>query len=150
MTGNYTTIFSRYTVPYVIFYGGGDGDGNTTLAEHSCTKLSYTKPFHWHFSSTDDYKCTWTRKYNLLDCITWLDITSSMPYEIWGRFKNMYELLNLRALKFSPVDKIYIFQCMGKIFCVEFQRYPLKFHTKYLTRTLKDMNFIQHRKFKSF
>ena len=25
----------------------------------------------------------------------------------------------IRALKFSPVDKIYIFQCMGKIFCVE-------------------------------
>ena len=25
---------------------------------------------------------------------------------------------------------------MGKIFCVEFQRYPLKFHTKYLTHTL--------------
>ena len=60
-----------------------------------------------------------------------------------GRFKNTYELLNLRALKFSYVNKIHIFQCMGKIFCVEFQRYPLKFHTKYLTHTLKDMIFIQ-------
>ena len=49
-----------------------------------------------------------------------------------------YELLNLRALKFSLVNKIHIFQCMGKIFSVEFQRYPLKFHTKYLTHTLKD------------
>ena len=48
-----------------------------------------------------------------------------------GRFKNTYELLNQRALKFSYVNKIHIFQCMGKIFCVEFQRYPLKFHTKY-------------------
>ena len=66
-----------------------------------------------------------------------------------GRFKNTYELLNLRALKFSPVNKIHIFQCMGKIFCVEFQRYPLKFHTKYLTHTLKDMIFIQHWHFKS-
>ena len=28
---------------------------------------------------------------------------------------------------------------MGKIFCVEFQRVPMKFHTKYLTHTLKDM-----------
>ena len=28
---------------------------------------------------------------------------------------------------------------MGEIFCVEFQSYPLKFHTKYLTHTLKDM-----------
>ena len=26
----------------------------------------------------------------------------------WGRFKNTYELLNLRALEFSPVDKISI------------------------------------------
>ena len=43
--------------------------------------------------------------------------------ETWGRFKNTYELLNLRAFKFSPLDKIYIFQCMGKIFCVQFQRY---------------------------
>ena len=58
--------------------------------------------------------------------------------EISGAFlKNTYELLNLRALKFLSVNKIYIFHCMGKIFCVEFQRYPLQFHTKYLTRTLK-------------
>ena len=66
-----------------------------------------------------------------------------------GRFKNTYELLNLRALKYSPVNKIHIFQCMGEIFCVEFQRYPLKFHTKYLTHTLKDMISIQHWNFKS-
>ena len=66
-----------------------------------------------------------------------------------GRFNNTYELLNLRALKFSPVDKIRIFQCMGMIFCVEFQRYPLKFHTKYLTHTLKDVTYKQHWNFKS-
>ena len=66
-----------------------------------------------------------------------------------GRFKKTYELLNLRALKISPVNKIHIFQCMGKIFCVEFQRVPLKFHTKYLTHTLKDTIFIQHWNFKS-
>ena len=30
-----------------------------------------------------------------------------------GRFKNTYELLNLRVLKFSYVNKIHIFQCMG-------------------------------------
>ena len=66
-----------------------------------------------------------------------------------GRFKNTYELLNLRALKFSPVNKIHIFQCMGMIFCVEFQRYPLKFHSKYLTHTLKDVTFMQHWNFKS-
>ena len=49
-------------------------------------------------------------------------------------FKNTYELLNLRALKFSLVNKIYIFQCMGKIFCVEFQRYPHKISCPYIER----------------
>ena len=53
-----------------------------------------------------------------------------------GRFKNVYELLNLRALKISMLYKNHIFQCMGKIFCVKFQRVPLKFHIKYLTHTL--------------
>ena len=58
------------------------------------------------------------------------------------RFKNTYELLNLRALKISTLYKNRIFQCMSKIFSVEFQRYLLKFHTKYLTHTLKDEHFI--------
>ena len=61
-----------------------------------------------------------------------------------GHFKNTYELLNLRALKILMSYKNRIFQCMGQIFCVEFQRYPLKFHTKYLTHTLEDIIFIQH------
>ena len=55
-----------------------------------------------------------------------------------GRFKNVYEFLKLRPLQSSFINKLQIFQCMGKIFCVIFQRYPLKFHTKYLTHTLKD------------
>ena len=59
----------------------------------------------------------------------------------WGRFKISDELLNLGALKFSPVNKIHIFQCMVKIFCAEFQRVPLKFNTKYLTHILKDAIF---------
>ena len=65
-----------------------------------------------------------------------------------GCLKNAYKLPNLKTLKFSPLNK-HIFQCMGKIFCVEFQRVPLKFHTKYLTHTLKDIIFIQYGNFKS-
>ena len=38
-----------------------------------------------------------------------------------------YELLNLSALKFSTLYKNLTFQYMGKVFCVEFQRYSLKF-----------------------
>ena len=30
-----------------------------------------------------------------------------------GRFKKAYELLNLRALKFAPVNRMHIFQCMN-------------------------------------
>ena len=41
----------------------------------------------------------------------------------WGYFKNAYELFNLRALKFSPVNKIHKIQCMSKIFCVDFEEY---------------------------
>ena len=55
----------------------------------------------------------------------------------------MYQLLNLRALKISMLYKNHIFQYMDKIFCVEFQRVPLKFHTKYLTYTLKDAQLSQ-------
>ena len=39
-------------------------------------------------------------------------------------FKNTYELVNLRARKFSILNKNHIFQCMGKISCVQLERYP--------------------------
>ena len=65
------------------------------------------------------------------------------------RFKNAYELLNLRALKISMFYENHIFLWMGKIFCVEFKRVPLKFHTTYLTHTLKDVDIIRMWKFKS-
>ena len=60
-----------------------------------------------------------------------------------GHFKNAYELLNLRALKIQCCIKI-MFQYMGKIF----QRYPLKFQTKYLTHILKYVYVIHRWKFK--
>ena len=83
-------------------------------------------------------------------CISFIwSCDQSIPHMPGGRFKNTYELLNLRALKYSHVNKIHIFQCVGEIFCVEFQRYPLKFHTKYLTHSLKDIIFMQHWNFKS-
>ena len=51
-------------------------------------------------------------------------IVTGPYYKEQGRFKNVYELLNLRALKISMLYKTRIFQCMGKKFCVEFQRVP--------------------------
>ena len=46
------------------------------------------------------------------------------------------------VLKLSLLKQLHVFQFMGKIFCVEFQRFTSKFHTKYLTHTLKDAIFI--------
>ena len=51
-----------------------------------------------------------------------------------GCFKNNYELSNLRALKVSPVNKIDIFQCMGKIFCVVPFEIPHKISCPYIER----------------
>ena len=39
-----------------------------------------------------------------------------------GRFKNAYDLVNLRAIKIPMLYKNRVFQCMTAIFCVEFQR----------------------------
>ena len=74
-------------------------------------------------------------------------IKSTKTKVVWcapgGAFQSTRELLILSALKFSILYKNEIFHCVGKIFCVEFQRFPLKFHTKYLTHALKDDDFIQ-------
>ena len=47
--------------------------------------------------------------------------SSHTPLWTGGHFKSIYELLNLRALQFSPVNKIHIFQCTGEIFVAEFK-----------------------------
>ena len=101
------------------------------------TMIFYT--YVWRIFRHDDFIQIWYM-YQLI---------TSTSAVLGGVSKNTYELLNQRALKFSYVNKIHIFRCMGKIFCVEFQRYPLKFHTKYLTHTLKDMIFMQFWNFKS-
>ena len=69
---------------------------------------------------------------------------------VWERSKNAYELLNIRSLKISMLHKNCVFHRVNKIFRVEFQMYPVKFHTKYLAHTLKDVYFIHIWKFKSF
>ena len=74
----------------------------------------------------------WLRK-SSSECYKMLVCTSTATT---GAFQNAYEFVNLGTLKFSTLYKNRIFQCMGNIFRVEFQRYPLKFNTKYLTHTL--------------
>ena len=57
-------------------------------------------------------------------------------YKTQGRFKDVNELLNLRALKFSPLYKYTV--VWAKYFMRNFT-WPLKFHTRYVTHTSKDM-----------
>ena len=52
------------------------------------------------------------------------------PYSSGGRFKNNFELINLEARKVVHINKLHIFQSMGKIFCVEFQREPIHWKFK--------------------
>ena len=40
-------------------------------------------------------------------------------------------------------SKMHILRCMGSKFCVKFQRYPLKFHTKFSTHTTQNMHFMR-------
>ena len=99
--------------------------------------LTYVKYHHVNLRRTH-----WTQ---LLEVLTTSSIQSSklpmisegFSVSSGGHFKNTYELLYLRAVTFSLVNEIHIFQCMGKIVCVEFIRVPLKFHTKYLIHTWK-------------
>ena len=80
----------------------------------------------------------------------WFGLSLILIHEPCGaEGSKMLELVYLRTLKFSLINKLHIFQCMGKIFCVEFQREPLKFHIQYLTQTLKDTIFIQCWKLKN-
>ena len=104
-----------------------------TYYQSDLKKFSLMK-FYLKFKSFHSRKCIW--KCCLQNGGHF--VSASMCFKCWsitdtgpgGHFKNTYELLHLRALKFSPANGIHIFQCMGKIFCVEFQRVPLKFHTK--------------------
>ena len=66
-------------------------------------------------------------------------------YNVNVKFKDAYKLLNIKAPKLSPANKIHIFQCLGKILWVEFQMVPLKFHTKISYPYIERCNFfIQH------
>ena len=77
----------------------------------------------------------------------WTECASIMYIYIYMAYT--YVLLNLRALKIQALYKNRISQCMSTIFCVEFQRYHLKLHTKYLAHTMKDVYFAHGWKFKN-
>ena len=54
--------------------------------------------------------CTTHNFTHLVRGPSWPHWGHSEGWQSWGAFKSTYELLNLRALKFSPMNAIYIFQ----------------------------------------
>ena len=80
----------------------------------------------------------YNQKHQLLSIVqSWI----LAPISVWA--------LKSKSYKISMLYNNHIFQCMDMIFCVEFQRVPLKFHAKYLTHTLKNVDVIHRWKFKS-
>ena len=80
----------------------------------------------------------------------WLNHVYGAHYVLYVEWSNLLNLcwcihgsLETRDFKISVLNKSHIFQCMGNIFCVEFQRYPLKFRTKCLPLILEDVYLIQ-------
>ena len=57
----------------------------------------------------------------------------------WGRFKNAYDVLNMKTLIYLTCGKTTHFSMYGLDIFVEFQKVPSKF----LTHTLKDAIFTQ-------
>ena len=60
-------------------------------------------------------KFGWQESFSWLILDPWIQFYKAGPE---GHFKNTYELVNLGAHKVSLINKLHIFQCMGKIFNV--------------------------------
>ena len=94
-----------------------------------------------------------------LYCSVWFLDTVSTELVITEDNDRQYVMNIMAALALGGVwktwarksfsNKLHIFQCMGKIFHTEFQREPLKFHTKFLTHILKEKIFIQYWQFRN-
>ena len=87
------------------------------------------------------YECVWWLLTNY-DSLHYIGCRRSKHCPT-GAFQKHFHAHESRSPSISLLNRIQIFQCIGKIFCVEFQGVPLKFHTKYLAHTLKDMFFLQ-------
>ena len=111
------------------------------MTEYCIEYYTNIKRCHGNFLSSINKVLSHTHVYLNLGVCVCVKLTAYMH----GRLS----LSNLRALKISMLYEYHIYMCMGEIFCAEFRRVSLKFHTKYLTHTLKDVDFIHRWKYKS-
>ena len=110
----------------------------------------------------DTYSCSSSARYSTSVSvlrISWYKVSSMMTISCAINGGNVNTSLNFgftvylwnkRCISCHLRLKLVIFQCMDKIFCVKFQRNPLKIHSKYLSHTWKETFFIQYWKFNRF
>ena len=98
-----------------------DAVGLRNLSDDTVRYIAIVQPTEWHTSGVHQLWWGWTGRY----------------------FKNTYDLLNLRALKFSH------FQCMGKVFVWNFKGYLWNSTQNILPIHWKIFFFAKHINFKS-
>ena len=95
----------------------------------------------WWMEGLED-ECEWRRGAG----VVWVEGLKDVGEEDergCGNSKNADELLDSRALIYSPQNEILIFRCVGETFVWNFKWY-LYNSTRYIAHTLKHMVFIQH------
>ena len=95
---------------------------------------------------TPSYLCTENSIF--IESAPWIQLSNWQCHTFWQTPASKM-LVNLGALKSSILNKVHIFQCIDEFFLCGISKGTLKFHTKYLAYTLKDMIFIQCWKFMS-
>ena len=156
--GAMASQITSLTIVYSTVYSGADH-----RKYQSSATLAFAKGFNrgpvnsWPVTRKmlpfDDVIMSWLFLDNMLymHCRRFIDPSGNGHTRIrdLGVFpKPLWALKSERSYN-SIVYQRRFFQCIGKIFCAESQRYHLKFQTKYPTHTFKDAHFIEHWKFKS-
>ena len=109
-------------------------------------KKNWGKPYQWkvitvwefcviHKNNLKETLCYFPKLWKRLEYWKCASLTTTITQELGNHLKNAHKLFNQRALRCSSLNKILIFQCMDKIFCMEFQRVPS--HTIYVIHILK-------------
>ena len=81
-------------------------------------------------------------------CIYFTSLPTKSPSWPKGHFKGTYKFSNHSTLfKIWLLYRMYIFQCVGTLFCEEFQRVPLIFPKKILHQYTERYDFMQMWKF---
>ena len=112
-----------------------DGSGADQRKHQSSASLAFVRGIHrWPVNSPS--KIPVTRKMFTFDDAIMVHILQVRSCDMYMRAsisKTRVKSYEHKSSWISIVVQNRIFQCVGKTFCVEFQKYPVKFHTRHLT-----------------